>query len=320
MSGNLSLEERIVIQTMSSNGHSVPEISNYIHRNKTTVYREIYKAKGIDGAYDAHYAHKLASSNMIRARSRAVSAEAIKFIENKILTVQWSPDQISGWLKLEHGINVSHTWIYQYVDKDKASGGELFNHMRHGRYNKGHKEYNGKIPDRISIEERPELISQRVRLGDYEIDLIVGVKNQGAILSMIDRTSRHCFLKKLENKKAETVADSVIEGVRQLNYPVLTITSDNGTEFTNHKTISSALGLSYFFAHPYASYERGSIENLNGLVRQYIPKGTDFSQIDDLYVKGIQDKLNSRPRKILDYLTPDQYVDNIKARKLQLRV
>ena len=92
MSGNLSLEERIVIQTMSSNGHSVPEISNYIHRNKTTVYREVSKAKGIDGAYDAHYAHKLASSNMIRARSRAVSAEAIKFIENKILTVQWSPE------------------------------------------------------------------------------------------------------------------------------------------------------------------------------------------------------------------------------------
>lgn len=319
MMGNLTLEERIVIQTMNNNGHKIIEISNYLKRNKTTIYREMSKTSE-DGSYKAHFAHQLTSINMIRTRSQGPSNETIDLIEKKILLEQWSPEQISGWLKLDLGIHVSHTWIYQYVNEDKNNGGELHNHMRRGKYSKGHKEYQGKIPDRVSIEERPEVVNQRTRLGDYEIDLIVGVKNQGAILSMIDRVSRHCILKKLENKKAETVSNAVVSCLKQHAYTVLTMTSDNGTEFTNHKEISNALGLMYFFAHPYASYERGSIENLNGLVRQYIPKGTEFSEIDDSFVKQIQDKLNSRPRKVLGYLTPNQYTISYKKQELQLLV
>jgi len=324
MAGNLSLEDRIIIQAMRDNGHKVIEISNYLHRNKTTIYREMSKTKGSAGVYDAHFAHQLTSANMVRVAVRCPSTEIVNLIERKILNEQWSPEQISGWLKLEHNTSISHTWIYQYIDKDKRDGGELFNHMRHGQYSKGHREYHGKIPDRTSIEARPELVNQRSRIGDCEIDLIVGVKNQGAILSIIERVSRHCFLQKLENKKTETVVAAVIDGLKQLDCPVFTVTSDNGTEFTNHKTISEALDLKYYFAHPYASYERGSIENLNGLVRQYIPKGTDFSEIEGLGVKHIQDKLNSRPRKVLNYLTPNQYLvkfnNKSEEKKLQLRV
>lgn len=319
MTGNLTLEERVVIQTMNNNGHKVIEISNYLQRNKTTIYREMSK-RSEDGGYNAHFAHQLTSTNMIRTRSKGPSVEAIELIENKILLEQWSPEQISGWLNLEHGIKVSHTWIYQYVSEDRNNGGELYNHMRRGKYSKGHREYQGKIPDRVSIEERPEVVNQRTRLGDYEIDLIVGIKNQGAILSMIDRVSRYCILKKLENKKAETVSNAVVASLKQYDLATLTMTSDNGTEFTNHKDISNALGLKYYFAHPYASYERGSIENLNGLVRQYIPKGTDLIEIEDSFVKQIQDKLNSRPRKILEYLTPEQYIATVKQSELQLHV
>ena len=324
MAGNLSLEDRIIIQAMRDNGHKAIEISNYLNRNKTTIYREISKTKSSESVYDAHFAHRLTSANMVRVAARGPSVAIVNLIERKILNDQWSPEQISGWLKLEHNISISHTWIYKYVDKDRHDGGELFNHMRHGQYSKGHVEYHGKIPDRTSIEARPEFVNQRSRIGDCEIDLIVGTKNQGAILSIIERVSRYCFLQKLENKKTETVVTAVINGLRQLNCPVFTVTSDNGTEFTNHKTISETLDLKYYFAHPYASYERGSIENLNGLVRQYIPKGTDFSEIEPSNVKHIQDKLNSRPRKVLNYLTPNQYLGRFNNKfgeeKLQLRV
>lgn len=320
MSENLTLQDRIVIQTMKDNGHKAIEISNYLQRHKTTIYRELSKVTGPEGLYDAHAAHQLTSMNMVRTTTQGPSQETIEKIEEKILLEQWSPEQISGWLELGYEIKVSHTWIYQHVEKDRKAGGELANHMRRGKYSKGHKEYKGKIPDRVSIEARPAIVNQRTRLGDYEIDLIVGIKNQGAILSMIDRVSRRCILQKLKDKKAQTVSEAVISSLRKLDGAAFTITSDNGTEFTNHKIISETLGLDYYFAHPYASYERGSIENLNGLIRQYIPKGTDFSEVDDLSVKLIEDKLNSRPRKILGFLTPNQFITKHEQGELQLQI
>lgn len=316
---NLSLRERIIIQTMQDNSHTVMQIANYLKRNKTTIYRELSKTNSSQH-YEAYFAHKMTQNNMVRTNQASPSSEVIKIIEKKILMEQWSPEQISGWLKLEHNICVSHTWIYRYVDQDRLEGGELYNHMRRGKYSRCHKEYKGIIPDRISIDNRPEIVNKRDRLGDYEIDLIVGVKNQGAILSIIDRMSRYCVLQKLHNKKAETVANAVITGLGNLGYPILTITSDNGNEFILHKEITKKLSAAYYFAHPYASYERGSIENLNGLVRQYIPKGTDFAGIESSFIEQIQDKLNARPRKILGYLTPTQYIDTIHYQKLRLQV
>jgi IS30 family transposase len=305
---------------MKDNGHKVIQIANYLDRNKTTIYRELSKTNYGSQNYEAYFAHKMTKNNMVRSNQQCPSPEVIQIIEKKILMEQWSPEQISGWLKLTHNIHVSHTWIYQYVDKDRLEGGELFNHMRRGKYSRCHKEYKGIIPDRISIEHRPEIVNQRGRLGDYEIDLIVGIKNQGAILSIIDRMSRYCVLQKLHNKKAEAVSNAVIEQLRSLGYPIFTITSDNGNEFILHKEITKKLGIAYYFAHPYASYERGSIENLNGLVRQYIPKGTDFSSIESSSIEQIQKKLNARPRKILGYLTPTQYVDSISHQELRLQV
>jgi IS30 family transposase len=145
-------------------------------------------------------------------------------------------------------------------------------------------------------------------LGDYEIDLIVGPKNRGAILSIIDRVSRKCLLEKLTGKTASEVATGVIAALLPYKSFIFTITSDNGTEFTHHEEIAKALGIQYYFANPYASYERGSIENLNGLVRQYIPKGTDFNLISPEEIKVIEEKLNNRPRKVLDYWTPNEFL------------
>ena len=252
---------------------------------------------------------------MVRNHDDRIPAqETVKLIEQQIIQNQWSPEQISQWLKLHHKEEVSHTWIYQYVAKDKAEGGELSNHLRrNGSYQKGPVEYRGKIPNRVPIEQRPEIVTERSRLGDYEIDLIVGPKNKGAILTVVDRVSRECAIRKLANKSAlevELVVTQTIKGEAH------TITSDNGTEFTNHQNIAKELSIKYFFANPYASYERGSIENLNGLIRQYIPKGKEFDDIEQNELNIIENKLNNRPRKVLDFLSPVEYREIYKIANL----
>ena len=183
--------------------------------------------------------------------------------------------------------------------------------MRRGKYSFEPREYKGKIKDRITIDERPEIINQRKRLGDFEIDLIVGPKNKGAILTAVDRLSRRCIIEKLSSKNAKETKAVLLNTFNNYDCQTHSITSDNGSEFALHEEISKGLEVDYYFSHPYTSYERGSIENLNGLIRQYIPKGKDFDNIDTLFIKKIEDKLNNRPRKILNFLTPKEFYDNI---------
>ena len=309
MSHHLSTEERIKIETLLDLGTSKAKIALYLGRHRSTIYRELNRPGICDKQYNAELYHKQARQNMGRRLEIAPSEEIILLINKKIVDEQWSPEQISNWLKLHNYETVSHTWIYQHIARDKKDGGELHNHMRRGNYSKGHKEYKGTINNRISIEERPRIVNERERLGDYEIDLIVGPKNKGGILSIIDRHSRECILEKLDNKSSLSVCAKAIDALETRAQKVYTITSDNGTEFTDHEMISEKLKIDYYFAHPYASYERGSIENLNGLVSQYIPKGTDFTDIQNPEIKEIQSRLNNRPRKILGFLTPIEYTD-----------
>jgi IS30 family transposase len=268
--------------------------------------------------YEAEIYHKSARKNMGRKVSKAPSSETILIIERQILNEQWSPEQISNWLRINNHETVSHTWIYQYIRKDKSEGGELSNNLRIGSYSKGHKPYKGNIVDRVSIEKRATIVNERKRLGDYEIDLIVGPKNKGAILTIIDRMSRYCTLEKLTGKTSLEVSDKIIKLLDSSSNRTFTVTTDNGTEFTDHKKISEALNIKFYFAHPYASYERGSIENLNGLVRQYIPKGTDFANVSQDEVKIIEGKLNRRPRKVLEFLSPIEYTKSVKKSHLKL--
>lgn len=307
MSQHMSTEERIKIETLLSLGTSTKQIALYLGRHRSTIYRELHRPGICDKQYNAVAYHNQARQNMGRKLEKSPSEEIILLVNKKILDEQWSPEQISNWLKLHDHESVSHTWIYQHIAQDKIAGGELHNHMRHGKYSKGHREYKGTIINRVSIELRPSIVNKRDRLGDYEIDLIVGPKNKGAILSIIDRLSRECILEKLDDKTSLSACGKTIESLLLQEKKPHTITSDNGTEFTDHELVSKELKIDYYFAHPYASYERGSIENLNGLVRQYIPKGTEFTNIQNTTLKEIQNKLNKRPRKILGLLTPIEY-------------
>lgn len=306
MAQHLTIEERIKLEALLDADVSLNEISKQLGRHRTTIYRERRRVGVLSPKYTANKYQEQARRNMSRDQSsKGPSKDTIKIIEEKILNDQWSPEQISNWLRKHKQESPCHTWIYKHIRADKDQGGELHNNLRRGNYLKGHKAYKGKIKNRISIEHRPEEINHRSRCGDYEIDLIVGPKNRGAILTIVDRLSRECRLEKLDGKSAESVTAAVISCLPE---NVLSVTSDNGSEFSNHEIISKTRALKYYFAHPYASYERGSIENLNGLVRQYIPKGKSFDTIDNNEVKIIESKLNDRPRKVLEFMTPLEYV------------
>lgn len=318
MSQHLQKIERVRIQTLLDTGNSIDDIAIYLNRHRSTIYREMKRAgEGIEN-YEAEIYHKSARKNMGRKVEREPSSETISLIERQILNEQWSPEQISNWLKINNYETVSHTWIYQYIKNDKSEGGELSDNLRIGSYSKGHKPYKGNIEDRVSIEKRPAIVNERRRLGDNEIDLIVGPKNKGAILTIIDRMSRHCILEKLTGKTSLEVSDKIIKLLNSSSNGPFTVTTDNGTEFTDHKRIAEKLNIKYYFAHPYASYERGSIENLNGLVRQYIPKGTDFTNVSQNEIKIIEEKLNRRPRKVLGFLSPMEYNKSIRKSHLKL--
>jgi transposase, IS30 family len=305
---HLQQEERAQIQALHDSGKTQEEIAQYLKRSKSTISRELNRHRDAGGRYCYLSAISKAKLNMTRDLERGPSAETIMLIEEKIINEQWSPEQISGWLKKQGTASVSHSWIYQHIRKDREAGGELFNHLRHGSYSKEPREYHGLIKDRIGIEHRPAVINERQRSGDLEIDLIVGPKNRGAILSIIDRKSRYCTLEKLSGKTADEVTRTVLTLLSSCCANLFSITSDNGNEFIEHRKIAKALGIDYYFAHPYASYERGTVENLNGLIRQYVPKGTDFDNIPPSCIKTIENKLNNRPRKVLNYLSPHEYV------------
>lgn len=312
MVSNIRIEERIKIKALHDQGHAVPSIAKYLKRHKTSIYRELSKRNEL-GVYDYQYAQNLSSKNMARQGHQKPTKETIELIEMKIMNEQWSPEQISGWLKLKRDVHISHTWIYQYVEKDRSEDGELSNHMRRGKYSYEPREYKGQIKNRTTIDQRPDIINERKRLGDFEIDLIVGPKNKGAILTVVDRLSRQCVIEKLCNKSAKEIKEVLCHALNLHDGQKHSITSDNGSEFTLHEEIAKSLKIDYYFAHPYASYERGSIENLNGLIRQYIPKGTAFDDIDQTDVKHIEEKLNSRPRKVLKFLTPQEFRVNMEA-------
>jgi len=224
----------------------------------------------------------------------------------------FSPEQIAGRAKLEGRECVSTERIYQYVWKDKKEGGDLHTHLRHKgrRYRKrgNAKDSRGIIKDRVDISQRPKIVDRKERLGDLEIDTMIGQNHKGALLTINDRVSNKVMIEKLNGKDAKELAGKVIERLSAYQEKVHTITSDNGKEFAEHKMISSELKVDFFFAKPYHSWERGANENINGLIRQYFPKKTSFENTSDGDVKRVEEILNNRPRKKLNFLTPNEFL------------
>lgn len=297
---------RSQICAYKASGWSMRRMAKQLGFDVSSISREIKRNSGKRG-YRLNQADIRAIERRRAASRRAykMSAALIMRIQEKI-KIDWSPQQISGRFKKE-GIFISHESIYTMIWADKKTGGELYKHLRHrGKY---HKRSSGKagrgcIPGRVDISERPKIVERKSRIGDWEGDTIIGARNQGTILSLVDRCSKFTQLKSLERKTSSLVFQATVEKMRLLPHPVHTMTFDNGKEFAQHKKIAMTLNTLCYFATPYHAWERGLNEHTNGLVRQYLPKSTDLSNVTDELLERIEELLNHRPRKALGYKTP----------------
>ena len=300
----LTREQRYQIKALLDTGHKQAVIARTIGVHKSTVQRELKRNTGLRG-YRPKQAHEKTLSRRKSKSKPMIIADVWALVEEK-LRQDWSPEQISGRLK-EDEVFISHECIYQYIYADKRVGGSLWTHLR--RHEKKYRkrrcgqDRRGKIPNRRSIEDRPVIVEERSRVGDWEADLILGKNHQGVAVTLTERKSRFTLLRTLPSKHADPIKEAII-ALLKWDARLKTITFDNGKEFTRHQEISAALNADCYFAHPYSSWERGTNENTNGLIRQYLPKSRNLKEVSMEEEVRIMDKLNLRPRKCLGFRTP----------------
>ena len=300
----LTQEQRYQIYALKQAKQANKKIAEILGVAGSTISRELRRNRGERGYRPKQAQHKAEGrKHGVRKRIGNETWERVA----QSLKEEWSPEQISGRLKVQSEIKISHEWIYQYILADRAAGGELYKHLRCQKRNRkryGCHERRGSLPNRRSIEERPEIVKERSRIGDWESDTVIGKNHKQAIVTVVDRKSRLLRMQKVDIRTAEKVGEATI---KMLSKEIRkTLTSDNGKEFATHEIVAEVLKVEYYFAHPYSSWERGTNENTNGLIRQYFPKRSAFNTITDEEVIVVMDKLNNRPRKCLGYKTPHE--------------
>jgi len=309
----LCKEHREVIYRMNKAGNSQSEIADAIGFNQSTVSKEIRRNRRLRG-YRPKQAQDLTNERSQNKVSRApIIAGELQLEVERRLRLKHSPEQVSLSLPRSVG-SVSHETIYSFIRRDRANGGTLYMHLRINgkrRYRRRAGNRRSKIPNRVCIENRPAVVAERKRYGDWEVDLIEGAKGSGYLLSLYERKSRTGLLEKLETKSKESTTAAIIRSLQ--GYRVKTITYDNGLEFAGHEEVSDQLQAKGYFCKPYHSWEKGGVENYNGLVRQYFPKGSDFSLLTDTQIKEVELEINERPRKILSGKSPSEYNHRLTA-------
>ena len=302
----LTSEQRYTISVLLQNRTKQKEIAKAINVSPSTVSREIRRNSGVRGRYN----WETAQANAVQTKRKkpgnhSINTEVMEEARHLLVTEQWSPEQISGVLAKD-GKYISHETIYRMIRKDKAEGGTLYKHCRH-KLKRRARPVGGRrisIPNRTSISERPAEVDGK-RFGDFEMDTIVGRGNHGAIVTLIERSTNMLFMRKLKKgKNAKELARTVIHLLSPFKEHVKSITTDNGTEFACHEMIGKSLGVTIYFADPYASWQKGAIENANGLIRQYVPKTETFEHVSHQQITKYSKKINIRPRKKLEFKTP----------------
>lgn len=310
---HLTEAQRYTISAMINKGYKQKEIARTIGKDKSVISRELNRnCDKRSKKYNADLANRKYSQRQRDKPKYIRFTDEIRQYVDSLLNKDYSPEQIAGRAKLEGKPCVSIERIYQYVWKDKKEGGNLYMHLRRkGRkYRKrgNAKDTRGIIKGRIDIDQRPAIVNEKIRPGDLEIDTVIGKNHKGALLTINDRFSSSVWIAKLNDKNAEKLAQKTIEILNPFKPLIHTITGDNGKEFAEHKVISDGLKINFYFAKPYHSWERGANENTNGLIRQYFPKGSSFENISNEDVNRVQDILNNRPRKKLNFLTPNEFL------------
>ena len=304
----LTREERYVIYSLRKEGFGMSLIASNLNRSKSTISREIARNSGLKG-YRPKQANEKAMCRRRESHKSIRFTDEIKSLVEEYIRIDWSPEQVSNYLRLEHDLSISTEMIYQYVYSDKLRGGDLHGHLRQSQRKRrkryaGSKGTRGELKNRISIDERPPIVDERCRIGDWEIDTIIGKNHKGALVSIVERKSRYTVLTKVSSRHSRKVGHATVEVLSPFKDYVFTITGDNGKEFAEHYSISQSLDAVFYFAHPYSSWERGLNENTNGLIRQYFPKKSSFDDVTDDDLKKAMDRLNNRPRKCLGYRKP----------------
>lgn len=317
----LTLSKRYHISTLIKEGYNQKEIAKEIGVHPSTICRELQRFK--ETKKDNYHPETLqinAKIKHIHKPKRSVMTKAIEKYIRKKLKEDWSPEQLVGRMKIDINKTISHETIYQFIYTNKANGGMLYKHLRHKnkKYHKRANEYQrrGIIKDRISIDKRPVVVNKKSRTGDWEIDTVIGKNHKGALVTLVDRKSKFTLIKKVASKHSDVVTKATIDLLQPLQALTHTITADNGKEFAYHKLIASALDTKVYFCDPYSSWQRGLNEHTNGLIRQYIPKKSEFENISKEEIVTIQNKLNHRPRKSLGFKTPFEVFMQAVSKKL----
>lgn len=319
---HLSLEERHYIEIQRKEGVSLNKIAKALGREQSTISREVARNTGQRG-YRHQQAHRFSQERHQEKEKAVKLTDPIKRQIADEIRKDLSPEQVAGRLDREGVITLHHETVYQFILEDKQSGGTLYKHLRHQNktYRKRYGSPNNRtgIKNRVDIEERPDEANQRLRVGDFEVDTIIGKNHKGAILTMDDRKTKLRLAAALPGKKSKYVKEAMIALLKPIEEFTLTLTYDNGKEFSEHEAVAEALSCSSYFAKPYHSWERGQNENANGLLRQYFPKSMELDKVSQKEVIEAVNKLNSRPRKCLDYQTPYEVFEEqtgINVRKL----
>ena len=308
MGDHLTYMDRCEIKARGSIGQTQQEIAQKLKVSQSTISREIHRNGGRRGYRSKQADRKACERWQSSPKAMKLTKKLQKYIAGK-LRLEWSPEQITGRLRREDRPCVSHERIYQLIGEDKRAGGDLWTHLRWSskkrRKRYGVRDRRGVIRHCRSIEKRGRKANRRKRVGDLERDLVIGKRQQGALLTVIDRKSRMTFAVRVMSKSAREIHQATLQVLRPIRKIVRTVTNDNGKEFARHRRTEKRLKAKIYFTHPYSSYERGSNENTNGLLRQYFPKRrTDFTQVTQREVRRVLNRLNRRPRKCLGFRTP----------------
>ena len=303
----LNQEQRYQIQALYKLKTTQKRIAEIISVHPSTISRELKRNKGKRG-YRAKQAHNFAQERQKNKNRAIVFTESMKKMIASLIKKDLSPEQVVGKMLKSGKSCVSHECIYQYIEKDKVMGGNLHTHLR--RYNKkkkkmyGKKDTRGQIKDRVSIDKRPNEVDEKKVVGHWETDLVASASRTGYLVTLVERVTKFSLIGYSQTKQADKVNKVMMKLLSPYRSVVRSITSDNGREFADHTTISKKLDCAFYFAHPYASWERGLSENTNGLIRQYFPKGEVFKDSSDGYLRFVEERLNTRPRKTLDFECP----------------
>ncbi|QRM89333.1 IS30 family transposase [Lacinutrix sp. WUR7] len=319
----LTLKERIQIETLLNENNTKAYIAKRLNRSRSTISREVNKwVQNKYDKYEAHLAHWCAKEDYLNKRNldKISTYSLLRFFVYKGLLSNWTPEQIAGKIKQDYPndpiMTISHEAIYRHIyTRPQASLNKkliklLVRKKTRRRTPKKRRRTGSKIINQVSIDLRPKHIELREEIGHWEGDLMIGKNQKSAIETIVERKSRYTIIIKLNSRKSDEVAKIFSKKLNLLNQLFKkTMTYDNGIEMAKHEKITQNTGMKIYFAHPYSSWERGTNENTNGLIRRYLPKGTDFNQIDEKSLMSIQEKLNNRPRKIIGYKTPQEIMD-----------